>query len=621
MTKNQNDFELTPFEPDARHPEIHFNGQPKDKTPSVQTSPHSEVVAVNLNCKIPHRSKLTITIEVDAQGNVKVNQQDTLEQSTVAQDNTDIHPPRKSIGQASWINAGLAWFTRLHKKISLPLAQLGIWQNGFVFCILGIFAAIIADNELRSAEAYTSIALLPLLLAGFLFACGTWVVHHNGARILDDPRQKTQLHLTNNEQHRMISLTLTVIALLLTYWVAVDSINGDPSHPVWLLSRWVLAIILVCAAIWLLQPQPAKGEGKQEVGKWLVIGLVLILLVGFGLRAWQLSSIPYTLAGDEGEQGVEILRVLSGELTNPFITGWSGVPTLTFFFNAPTVALFGNTILGLRLTWALVGTASILVTFLLVKELKGTRLALIVTILVATYHYHIHFSRLGSNQISDTLLVGLTLLFLMRGYLRGKLLDWALAGVVAGIAQYFYAGGRLAVILVVFLIAYFFVRDGFKISKTTIIGMIILLIALVIAGGPMLSYAIRFPDDFNARANEVGVFQSGWLENEVNLLGVSRAEVLLDQFKRSTLAFNAYPDRISWYLLESPLLERVSGVLFIVGAISASFWSLRDRRLAPMVAWWWGGHFNRRHADGVHTSKPTAHHSIHPNHVFRCLCD
>jgi len=588
MTSNQNNPEDPTTEPGAGQPETCSSGQPKDQKPFTQTDPHSDAVTVTLTSKIPPGSKLTITIEADTQGKVKVSQLHTPAQPSGEQHQPDLHPLGKQAELARGVKTGLAWFASKRKSIGHVLAQVGILRNGLFFCILAILAAIIADNELRSASAYTPTALVPLLLAGFLFACGTWVVQFNGAGILDDPQLKTRLCLTDNKQRRMFSPILIGLALLLSYWVAVDSINGESHHPLWPLARWGLAIVLVCVAIWLLQPQPDKKKVGQVDRKWLIIGLVSIILIGLGLRVWQLSSIPYTLAGDEGEQGVEILRVLSGDLTNPFITGWSGVPTLSFFFNAPTVALFGNTIFGLRLMWALVGTASIPMTYLLVKELKGTRLALLVTILVATYHYHIHFSRLGSNQISDTLLVGLTLLFLMRGYLRGKLMDWALAGLVAGIAQYFYAGGRLAFVLVLFLVAYFFVRDGWKMSRTNFIGLIIFIIALVVAGGPMFSYAIHSPADYHARANQVGVIQSGWLENEAELLGVTQAEVLLDQFKRATLAFNAYPDRISWYLLEGPLLDRVSGILFIVGVISASFWSLRDRRLAPMVAWWWG---------------------------------
>ncbi len=589
MTTPKNDLEDLPAEPST--PATQPNDAPRYDLSSAQTGPSSDTAAVSLNAEIPYGSKLTITIKVDQQGQVRINQQRTpAGQTGVSYPyHPETHPPSKQPPQTSVIKSSLFWLAHLPERFSHSLAKGSILRNGLFFCILAMLAAFVADNELRTTGAYTSTAVLPLLLAGFLFAWGTWAVQLNGAGILDDPRRKELFCLNDNKQRRMVSYFLIGLAVLLSYWVSVDSVSGESFHPAWLLSRWGLAIVLVCAAIWQLQTQPDREKSRLQGSPWLSIGLGLIVLASFALRVWQLSNIPYTLGGDEGEQGVEILRVLSGDLTNPFISGWYGVPTFSFFFNAPTVALFGNTFFGLRIMWVLVGTASIPVTYLLVKELKGTRLALIVTVLVATYHYHIHFSRLGSNQISDTLLVGLTLLFLMRGYLHGRLFDWALAGTVAGLAQYFYAGGRLAVILVLFLVAYFYVRDGFKISRTNFIGLIIFLIALLVAGGPMFSYAIHYPDNYSSRANQIGVIQSGWLESEAIKLNVSRAELLLNQFKRATLAFNAYPDRISWYALEGPLLDRVSGIFFILGMIAASLWSLRDRRLAPMVAWWWGG--------------------------------
>lgn len=103
----------------------------------------------------------------------------------------------------------------------------------------------------------------------------------------------------------------------------------------------------------------------------------------------------------------------------------------------------------------------------------------------------------------------------------------------------------------------------------------------------MFGYAINSPNQYNTRANQIGILQNGWLVNEANILEKSQGEVLLDQFWRASLAFNAYPDRTAWYGLEGPLLDQLAGVLFIPALISATLWSIRDRRLAPMVAWWW----------------------------------
>jgi hypothetical protein len=87
--------------------------------------------------------------------------------------------------------------------------------------------------------------------------------------------------------------------------------------------------------------------------------------------------------------------------------------------------------------------------------------------------------------------------------------------------------------------------------------------------------------------NEVGIFQSGWLEREQEILDTGAVPILLDQLKRSALAFNAYPDRTSWYGSPQPLFGLLDGTLFILGLGYAAL-RLFDRRLFPMVAWWGG---------------------------------
>jgi hypothetical protein len=541
---------------------------------------------VAINAEIPHGTTLTITIRADSQGQVNVERQ--AKDGQPAWRKLQAQPGKQiQIGESIHaLKASLAKAGGFLVRLTAPVARLSILRNGLVFILLGLAAAFLADSQVREAKAFTETALLPLMWAGVLFAWGTWAIHHREASLLKDAPAVGIFGFLAEKRERNIALGLIGAALVLTFWVTQDSVGGGAVNAAWLLTRWGFAILLVCVAAWLVQ-EKTNPEQKTINNKWLLPGVAAILLLAFGLRIWQVGDIPFTLGGDEGEQGVEILRVLRGELTNPFITGWYGVPTFSFFFNALSVALFGNTMFGIRVMWVLVGTASVLSTYLLVKELKGTRLALISAALVATYHYHLHYSRLGSNQISDTLLVSLSLLFLMRGYLRGKWLDWALAGVVVGIGQYFYAGGRLAIVLALFLLVYLWVRDGFKITRINRVGAGIFLIALLVAGGPMFGYAVNFPDQYNTRSNQIGILQNGWLVNEAVILEKSQGEVLLDQFWRASLAFNAYPDRTAWYGLEGPLLDQTAGILLIVGILSATLWSIRDRRLAPMVAWWW----------------------------------
>jgi 4-amino-4-deoxy-L-arabinose transferase-like glycosyltransferase len=263
-----------------------------------------------------------------------------------------------------------------------------------------------------------------------------------------------------------------------------------------------------------------------------------------------------------------------------------------FIFNSLSLAVTGPTIAGLRLPWALVGMLTVLTTFLLVRQLLNGRLALLTAFLVAVFHYHIHFSRLGSNQIADPLFMSLSLLFLYRGLDRRRPLEWGLAGVATGVALYFYAGARLTPVVIAVVLGYLFVIAPRRFWAEHRGGVAALVAGFLLTAAPMLQYAARFPDDFNARVNEVGIIQTGWLERQVTENGRSVVDALFEQFERSALMFNYYPDRVEWYGLAEPMLDPLFGAIFMMGLIYALlrlFSPAHGARVAPMIAWWFGG--------------------------------
>ena len=144
-------------------------------------------------------------------------------------------------------------------------------------------------------------------------------------------------------------------------------------------------------------------------------GLAVLLAVALAVRAVDLEHIPANLGGDEGTQGVAALALLGPPLGNPFSTGWFSVPTMSFLAWGLGMRLFGASVAGLRALSALIGTLTVLTTFLLARELWGRRVAWLAAGALTCAHYHVHFSRLGSNQIADGLLVTLALWLLVRG--------------------------------------------------------------------------------------------------------------------------------------------------------------------------------------------------------------
>jgi hypothetical protein len=333
---------------------------------------------------------------------------------------------------------------------------------------------------------------------------------------------------------------------------------------------------------------PALALRLPSDRRWLLAAGIVLL--GLLLRVGRLSDFPATVGGDEGSQGLDAVAVLKGEINNPFTLGWLSVPTMAGYFNAITIKLFGNTILGLRLMWALFGSATVLLMYLLVRRLHGRPLALMTAALLATYHYHIHYSRLGATPVADPFFIALALLFFFRGYDGLGLINWALAGVAVGVSQYSYAGARFTVVLMGALLVYYLLREPRRFWREHRRGALVLIGAAVLTAAPMIQVAIRYPDDYNARINQVGIIQNGWLEREQGFRGEGAFPILVDQFRHAVLSYNAYMDNVIWYGLglERPLFDWVAGALFLLGLGYATL-RIHDRRLMPMVAWWWGG--------------------------------
>jgi len=321
-----------------------------------------------------------------------------------------------------------------------------------------------------------------------------------------------------------------------------------------------------------------------------IIALVALLAVALAVRAVDLEHIPANLGGDEGTQGVAAIELWGPPLGNPFATGWFGVPTMSFLAYGLSIRLLGATIAGLRALSALIGTATVLAVFLLARELWGPKVAWPGAMLLAFSHYHIHFSRLGSNQIADGLFMALALWFLIRG-LRSlpdsstSLYQFALSGAIIGLGWYGYFGARLTGLVAASYLAWRALTTSRFKDRYGRAVVVMVLAALVVVAPLMLYYTIH-PEEFAGRSRQVSIFASGWLKQEQQITGRSALSLLLQQFWKSISAFNYTLDPTFWYRPGIPLLDFVSGILFIPGIIWATAYSRRPAN-GLLLIWFW----------------------------------
>src|SRR4051812_27737466 len=95
------------------------------------------------------------------------------------------------------------------------------------------------------------------------------------------------------------------------------------------------------------------------------------------MRLYQLASLPPGLHPDEAANGLDVFRILEQHDWRPFYSTNGGRESLFFFLQSIGVSIFGNTIVGLRIAPALLGTASVGAVYLWVTSWFGRRTAII----------------------------------------------------------------------------------------------------------------------------------------------------------------------------------------------------------------------------------------------------
>lgn len=362
-----------------------------------------------------------------------------------------------------------------------------------------------------------------------------------------------------------------------------------------LLVLWLVGIATFLAACWPSDLYPRRQPGhlltRPEVRRWLrehgrqVLTLFLLLGAGLAVRGFDLEHIPANLGGDEGTQGAAARALVREPLGNPFSTGWYSVPTMSFLGYGLAMRVFGATVSGLRALSVLVGTATILTTFLLARELWGGRVAWLSATVLGFAHYHVHFSRLGSNQIADGLVVTLSLWLLARGLRTKEPWAFGAAGVAMGLGWYGYFGARLVgVLAVIYLGVQALLRHRFLARHRVLLTLLV--VGALVALMPLLLHYAAHPGEVLSRPNQVSIFASGWLAREQDITGRSAASLLLEQTWKAVSAFNYTLDPTFWYRASIPLLDVVGGLFFVLG-LTWTIVRCRWPSNSLLLIWFW----------------------------------
>ena len=263
--------------------------------------------------------------------------------------------------------------------------------------------------------------------------------------------------------------------------------------------------------------------------------LLCITALAAGLRLYQLDHLPPGLSYDEAWNDLQALRVVQGR-TPPvyFVDERRDVEEpLHIYLIAGLFALTGPQAIGGRIVSALLGTLTIPLLFLLTREiLRGLRaaapphpdrIALVAAFVLATFYWHVHYTRLGMEPPAVPALATLTFWLLWRAFNRGGWLDYGLAGGALGVSLYTHPSARFLPVVVVVFVVGRWINDRVLVRhEAPRFGLLVACAVIVFA--PLGLFFAQNPDLFFYRAGQASVvtFSRGpvpILQNVIHVIG------------------------------------------------------------------------------------------------------
>ncbi len=222
--------------------------------------------------------------------------------------------------------------------------------------------------------------------------------------------------------------------------------------------------------------------------------------------AW-LGSFPSNLTADEADNLLVVYGLLYGDGPKPFGLDWKPAPAFSMYLAAPFVALFGDTVLGLRLVAALTSVLALLPLYALYRRHVAPAPAVLGLLLLSSSVWYVNFSRSGWENIHVVLFTALAFWLLARALDTGRWSFWALSGVAASAGLYSYFAGRAVLFS---LLAYAPIalwqhrRDAARVAG----GYALLTIVALALFVPQLPAIKADPEKFNRRAERVSVLEA-----------------------------------------------------------------------------------------------------------------
>jgi hypothetical protein len=329
--------------------------------------------------------------------------------------------------------------------------------------------------------------------------------------------------------------------------------------------------------------QPTFGVGH--------LLLLLTLLAALFLRVYRLAEVPAGVDYDEAGNFILAQEIAAGQSHPVFIRAYAGREAIFYWLAAASMRLLGRTLFAFRLAAALCGVGTVLLGYLLAREMFRDEPPLlrrwvpsIGAALMAVSYWPVHVSRYGFRVNAMTLFLAAMMVLLWRGLRRGRWLELAAAGILCGLAANTYLAVRAFPLVLLFFAAWVILawRPGKepgsgpspargsahagwrwqRAGQWALFGG-----AALLAFAPLGLFFLRNPEYFSTRMGQVSIFDPAIHGGD---LWGTLGRVTLDALGVFTVRGDSNP---VYNFDQRPIFGPVSGFFFYLGLL-ACLWAV-----------------------------------------------
>ena len=293
-----------------------------------------------------------------------------------------------------------------------------------------------------------------------------------------------------------------------------------------------------------------------------LLAVIAITLLAAVVRIYRIESFPPGLHGDEAWTGLDARRVLDEGWIGPYVPSALGQPSGPLYWTALVFKVLGDGLLQLRVSMALLGIATVPLTYWAARHMFDRRTALVAAVLMAFMGWHILFSRTAFMVTAQPLLEVIFLGTLFTAYKRESYVLYAIAGVVLGLGVYTYNADPVFVGAAVVFAFVLLITERKRWRELAPRLALMLAVAFVVAL-PLISYIRDEKNDYLAHHRLISVLYKPEFE-DTNLPGKARvlSDRTVDWVKLMTIEPKTdYTDATG----NTPITDRLTLALLLIG--------------------------------------------------------